>query len=306
VQTQQIADQQYTIKHYLERSNRTTLPLDRRFVQKRVDNNRPAPGPLSAFVRRGRETALDQYLLLHAIASNNDEGQFDVRLPAPTWARAIGGYFNPDTGVVEPAALHAVSRNWRLLRELGLVDGERVGRRARVWLLADDGSGDPYEHPGEGAEGKTLDDGPGYIQLPYAYWYDRCHEHLSLAAKSVLLIAMAAGDGFALPYAKFPEWYGVSASTGERGLIELRERGLLHREQHRRPDTESPVGFSDVYHYELLPPFGPRNVLSKSVPPLWVGPPKAKSSGKRQRSRGRATRSGAGTSSSGARPRRSQ
>lgn len=283
--TPQIADQQFTIGYYLKRSNRTTLPLDRRFVQQRVDNNRARPGPLSEFVRRGRETALDQYLLLHAVASNSDEGQFDVRLPATTWARAIGGYFDPETGVIEPAALHAVSRNWRLLRDLRLIDRERVGRRARVWLLADDGSGDPYEHPGEGAEGKPLDDGPGYIQLPYSYWHDRWHEHLSLAAKAVLLIAIAAGDGFALPYAKFPDWYGVSASTGERGLTELRDRGLLHREQHRRPDTESPVGFSYVYHYELLPPFGPRKVLSKSAPPLWVGPPKAKARRKQRRSK---------------------
>jgi hypothetical protein len=86
----------------------------------------------------------------------------------------------------------------------------------------------------------------------------------------------------ALPYAKFPDWYGVSASTGERGLTELREHSLLHREQHRRPDTESPVGFSDVYHYELFPPFGPRNALSKSAPPFWSGPSRAKVSRKRR------------------------
>ncbi|MGA9284116.1 MAG: hypothetical protein WBV85_01620 [Solirubrobacteraceae bacterium] len=283
MQAREIADQQYTIEHYLGRSNRKTLPLDRRFVQRRDDNNRPGPGPLGEFVRRSRETALDQYLWLHAVASSNNDGRFDVRLPATTWARAVGGYFDPKTGVVEPAALHAVSRNWRLLQQFGLIDRQRVGRRVRVWLLADDGSGDPYEHPGEGTEGKTLDGGPGYVQLPYAYWYDRWHERLSLAAKAVLLIAMAAGDGFALPYTKFQDWYGVSASTGERGLTELRERNLLHREQHRRPDTESPVGFSDVYHYELLPPFGPRNALSKSAPPFWSGPPKAKVSGKRRR-----------------------
>ncbi len=220
MQAREIADQQYTIEHYLGRSNRKTLPLDRRFVQRRDDNNRPGPGPLGEFVRRSRETALDQYLWLHAVASSNNDGRFDVRLPATTWARAVGGYFDPKTGVVEPAALHAVSRNWRLLQQFGLIDRQRVGRRVRVWLLADDGSGDPYEHPGEGTEGKTLDGGPGYVQLPYAYWYDRWHERLSLAAKAVLLIAMAAGDGFALPYTKFQDWYGVSASTGERGLTE--------------------------------------------------------------------------------------
>ena len=73
VQTREMADQQYTIEHYLERSNRKTLPLDRRFVQRRNENNRPGPGPLGEFVRRSRETALDQYLWLHAVASSNNE-----------------------------------------------------------------------------------------------------------------------------------------------------------------------------------------------------------------------------------------
>jgi hypothetical protein len=285
----QIADQQFTINYYLERSKRKTLPLDRRFVQRRVENNRPAPGPLSHFVRRSRETALDQYLFLRAVASNQDEGVFDVRLPAATWARAIGGYFDPKSGVLEAAALHAVSRNWRFLRELQLIDRQRAGRRARLWLLADDGSGEPYRHPGEGAEGKSLDDGPGYIQLPYAYWLDRWYEHLSLAAKAVLLIAMTLGDGFAVPYAKFPDWYGISDSTGERGLTELRGHRLLHREQHRRPEPESPVGFSDVYHYELLAPFGPRKRRARGAPPFWVGPPKPKGTKRRQTKRTRET-----------------
>lgn len=93
--TPEIADRQYTIEYYLERSDRETLPLDRRFVQGRVENNRPGPGPLAELVHRGRETVLEQYLLLHAVASNADEGCFDVRLPATTWARAIGGYFDP-------------------------------------------------------------------------------------------------------------------------------------------------------------------------------------------------------------------
>jgi hypothetical protein len=296
--TREIADRQYTLEYYLRRSGRQSLPLDRRFAQRRVDNNRPAPGPLAEFVRRGRETALDQYLFLHALASSDAEDRYDARLPATTWARANGGYFDPDTGVLEPAALHAVSRNWRFLEERDLIERERAGRRARVWLLADDGSGEPYEHPGEGAEGKQLEDGPGYIQLPYAYWLERWHERLSLSAKAVLLIAMTLGDGFALPYARFHDWYGMSASTGERGLTELRDNKLLHREQHRRKDPESPVGFADVYHYELLPPFGPRGARSKSMPAGWIGAP-----GPRRRP---ARGSRRGTSAKGRAPRRAR
>jgi hypothetical protein len=265
----EIADQQFTIEKFLERSSRPRLPLGRGFLQGSAGNNRPVPGPLSKFVRRGRGTALEQYLLLHAFASNGDEG-FDVRLPAAVWGRAIGGHFDPKTGVVEDAALHAVSRNWRLLCDLRLVKTERVGRQVRATLLADDGSGEDYRHVGEGKKGQKLD-GPGYLQLPYEYWRQGWHRELSLAAKATLLIALSHADGFSLPYKKFPPWYGISAASGERGLCELRDRGLLHRERHRRRDAESPVGFADVYHYELVGPFGPCGHLSKLAPPRWIG-----------------------------------
>jgi len=75
-----------------------------------------------------------------------------------------------------------------------------------------------------------------------------------------------------LPYNKLAEWYGVFAASGQRGLAELRDKGLLHRERHRRRDPESPVGFADVYHYQLLPPFGPNGEASSAQPKFWKGP----------------------------------
>lgn len=270
VTSSEIADRQYTIEFYLERSGRDELPLALGFLQRRTEQNKPAPGPMSQFIRRGRETALEQYLLLHAIASGED-GDFDVRLGAATWARAIGGYFDPKTGVLDDAALHAVSRNWNFLKEIGLIETERVGRKVRARLLADDGSRQPYQHVGAGKKGKKLN-GPGYLKLPYEYWRQGWHEKLTLPAKAMLLIALYQGDGFALPYNKLPQWYGVSPATGQRGLAELRDKGLLHRERHRRRDPESPVGFADVYHYQLLDPFGPRGEPSAAKPPFWTGP----------------------------------
>jgi hypothetical protein len=267
-----IADRQYTIENYLTRSGRDFLPLDRRFVQRRVDNNRPAPGPLSEFVRRGREPALEQFLLAHAFASSDVEGRYDVRLPGTTWARAIGAWFHPETGRVEPAALHLVSRNWRFLEEMKLIARERAARRTRIWLLADDGSGDDYVHPAAGRRGQRLEDGlPGYFKLPYEYWRAKWHEKLELPAKAMLLIGLTLGDGFALPYGQVPSWYGISASTAERGLTQLYDVGLLHRERWRRADPESPVGFADTYYYGLRPPFGPRGVLSRTAHAKWVG-----------------------------------
>jgi hypothetical protein len=92
-----------------------------------------------------------------------------------------------------------------------------------------------------------------------------------LVAKAMLLISLYLGDGFSLPYAKLPEWYGIGAASGERGMRELRSHNLLHAERLRRPDAESPVGFSWANYYELRPPFGPRGVLSKGAHPDWSG-----------------------------------
>jgi hypothetical protein len=267
-----IADRQYTIDTYLTRSGRDALPLDRGFVQKRSAEGTRAPGPLHEFVKRGREPALEQYLLAHSFASKDDEGRFDVRLPGTAWARAIGGHFDGTTGKVEPAALHLVSRNWRFLEERKLIARERVARRTRIWLLADDGDGEPYVHPGAGRLGKRLDDGAlGYFQLPYAYWRERWHEKLDLPAKAMLLIGLSLGDGFPLPYGQVQKWYGISASTAERGLTQLHDLGLLYREQWRRADPESPVGFADTYYYMLQPPFGPRGFVSGSAHDNWMG-----------------------------------
>jgi hypothetical protein len=280
----EIADRQYTIEFYLERSKREALPLALGFLQGRSDQNRPVPGPLSEFVNRGRESALEQYLFLHAIASGEEEG-FDVRLSAATWARAIGGYFDPETGVIEQAALHKVSRNWKFLREIGLVKTERAGREVRAHLLADDGSKQAYKHIGAGMKGQKLN-GSGYLKLPYEYWQQRWHEKLSLPAKAMLLISLYQGDGFALPYNKVPAWYGVSSASAERGLKELREHALLHRERHRRADPESPIGFSYIYHYQLLSPFGPRGEDARAKPIFWQGPPQAQARKKgKQRTR---------------------
>jgi hypothetical protein len=264
-----IADRQFTIETYLERSARTALPLGLGFIQSRIGNGRRSAGPLAEFVRRGRESAFEQYLLLHAIASGEREG-FNVRLAAAVWGRAIGGFFDADTGEVDEAALHQVSRNWKFLRDVGLVRTERAGRQVRATILSDDGGEGEYGHPGKGRRDQKLD-GPGYLQLPYEYWRERWHEKLKLPAKAMLLIALYPGDGFPLPIGKVPKWYGISESTGERGLTELVEKGLLHVENHRRPDAGSPVGFTDANYYELLPPFGPRGKRSALAHQDWVG-----------------------------------
>lgn len=271
---QEIADQQYTIEHYLHRSARQSLPLQRGFVMGRGERDRPIPGPLAQFVRRGREKALEQYLLAHAIASRPDDetGAHTVSLPAHTWARMIDAPADPETGKIAASGLQAVSRNWKFLRDLKLITTQQRGRRALVTLLSDDGLGRPYAHEGRDRRGRQLEVGQrGFFQLPYHYWTDRYYTSLDLKAKAVLLIALGMGDGFSLPTAKVPAWYGISETTAKNGIKELVDAGILHQEKHRRPDPESPVGFSIVAFYELKPPFGPRGHRSSSAPPKYSG-----------------------------------
>jgi hypothetical protein len=78
---------------------------------------------------------------------------------------------------------------------------------------------------------------------------------LGLAAKGMLLIALSLRDGFELPSEKVPKWYGISADTGENGLYELRNAGLLVYTQANRPAPLVGAGFVPVRHYHLRAPF---------------------------------------------------
>src|SRR4051794_15549505 len=81
-----VASQHETVEAILDASKRSSAraPLRWTFVQQRVAGPaRVRPGPLAELVRRGREPALDQYLLLVAWASG---GAHDVRRPAILWA----------------------------------------------------------------------------------------------------------------------------------------------------------------------------------------------------------------------------
>jgi hypothetical protein len=144
----------------------------------------------------------------------------------------------------------AVSRNWRFLKDLDLIDVERGGRLARVTLLREDGSGRKYVHPAESKE--------SYLQLPFAYWFDGFHEELTLPGKAMLLIALSLRDGFTLPARRVPEWYGLSAATAERGLRDLRQADLLKVERKAREAPLAPDGWTWVNLYTLKKPFGPK------------------------------------------------
>jgi hypothetical protein len=225
-----------------------TVPLRWSFVQNRVGAT-SRPGPLSRLVTRGRDSALEQFLLAHALASG--EG-FGVQLPAVVWARALG--------LSEDAAdCRTVGRNWAILRDLRLVSTERVGRLIKATMLDEGGSGEPYHHPGEAPHRSR------YMQLPFAYWRDGHHVRLNVPGKAVLLIALTHGDWFSLPTRQGPSWYGLGRSTLERGFANAQAAEILERQKRYKAAPLTPTGWTLECYHRLRPPFGPVGRIAKSA-----------------------------------------
>ncbi len=238
-----------TIEAILDASDRSTVPIRTSFIQGRDADGNPVPGPLSALVRRGRDSTFEQYLLLHAWASG---GEFDARRDSRVWARALG--LSPDE-----AGRRTVGRNWKILRALGLVDAQRAGREIRAVLLREDGSRSAYRHPHQ--------DHQPYLQLDYRYWREGFHERLSVPGKAVLLIALTLGDWFSLPTRRGPDWYGISRSTLARGFRDARRGGVLDMRFDFKEAPLAPQGYTKENYYRLLAPFGPRGQLAKGAHP---------------------------------------
>jgi len=213
-------------------------PIRKTFVQQGKGRVR-TPGPLASLVRSHDERALDVYLLAHAVCSG---GNFDVTLPVAVWARTIALSNSP-------SGRSTTSKAFRRLDDLSVVSRCRDGSRSKVTLLDESGSGDPYVHPGAAKE--------PYLKLPHAYWIDAWHHKLGLRAKAVLLVALSLDDGFVLPIERAPNWYGFSADTVNRGLLDLRGADLLQVEERVKTAPLAPEGIAQDYHYTLQPPFGP-------------------------------------------------
>jgi len=243
-----IPTRQQQLEAILEESQRPgRVPIRNAFVQQR-HGTIAGPGPLSEIVRRGRHSALDQYMITLGWASGGDH---DVRRHAKIWARAIGVQ-------TDEAGRRTVSRNWRLLQDLQLIEVRRVRRLASVQLLREDGSGEPYNHPSQS--------GAKYFQVPFMFWTDEWVERLSLPGKAMLLVSMSLPDFFRLPADRGPAWYGLSESTVERGLRELRRADLLQAWRAPKLAPLTPSGYTVENFYRLRFPFGPRGRVAGGVP----------------------------------------
>lgn len=236
-----------TIEWLLNRSQRTnrTVPIRRAFVQDTEDGPilRQKPGPLRQLMRH--ERALDLLLLVYAVTSGGD---FSVTERAETWGRASGLSFATDG-----SASATVSRQWRKLDDLRLIERSSEGRFLRVTKLLEDGTGKPYTRP-TGSETTRKD---VYFQLPFQYWEDGFHDRLKMPAKAVMLIGMS------LRKAKFPivpeayeRWYGMSQATLRRGVDQLLQAQMLDEVDEEHFITgETPTGRGTRTLYAFRPPY---------------------------------------------------
>jgi hypothetical protein len=234
-----VATSQQTVEALLRASRRDALPLETSFVQQKAPNGKAQPGPLSTFVRVRRFVALQQYLLAHAAASGGD---YSVARDSRVWARAL------DLDPRRPSSRATVSKNWAWLERQRLIARSRQGRRSRITVLRDDGSG-------LSSGGHPAKRGDRYFKLPYEYWIGEWHRRLDLASLAVLLIGLSLRGEFALPVRRVQEWYGISSTTLNKGLKGLRDQQLLEAKRIRRAAPLAPDGFTLENHYTLLAPF---------------------------------------------------
>lgn len=220
-----------------QRGRRTT-PIRRSFLQDTTNEGRQAP--LSFFVKERRSLALDLYYLLHCTASAHP---WDLELPAMAWARALDLKLNTSSETT-------VSKNWTWLEGKDLIRSERHNRKRKVFLMAEDATGEPYTRAKKG------DPGRGFFALPFVYFEQRWHKELTLPGKAVLSIALGQKSVFTLVTEQAADWYGISADTLQRGLDDLRDHGLLKSWLLARKDPRARHGVTQVSHHKLNPPFG--------------------------------------------------
>jgi len=250
-------DRHDALKELLGKLGRDFVPVRKSFTQRRNDAGEPIPGPLATIVRRGVASALDQYLLLHARAvgrptDGSEELDYDVRFSSRVWARLLGL-------AEDESGRRAVGRNWSALADAKLIKATRKGRNLTITLLREDGTGNPYTRPTTAAD--------PFLKIPHSFWLDGHAAKLRLPGLAMAVIARSLVDWFPLPFDKGPAWYGIGASTVERGLRELRRADLLDSRFAWRKTSLSDTGWTKDTRYALKPPLGPIGRVSRSAPP---------------------------------------
>jgi hypothetical protein len=133
-------------------------------------------------------------------------------------------------------------------------------------MLREDGSGEPYEYPDPAREEDR------YLRLPFAFWVEGWYQRLSLPGLAMLLVLLAEKDDVVLPIDRVPEWYGISRATAQRGLDELRQKGLVEMRVEQRVEPLAPDGFTSERHHRLVGSFERPRREEATVTPLTPTP----------------------------------
>lgn len=194
-------------------------------------------------------SALDAYLLLHALASSSEPYQADY--PVATWVDLL----RLEEAATGAAAKSRWSKVVSKLTSLDLIERQRVGNSMQYLLLDESGSKSAYTRPRKAADGY-------YFKLPYSYWADGYDVSLEQSEKLMLLIGLDQQDAFSLPLNQVRQWYGVSESTARRGLRGLESRDLLMSKTMHKPSAKSPTGWVEDIQYTMRGPFS-RKAIAK-------------------------------------------
>lgn len=224
----------------LQGTNRGFVPIRRSFLQLPPDTKGPRGATLARLARDS--SALDAYLLIHALASSSEPHL--AHYPAATWVQLA----RLDEAATFAAAKSRWSKVVGKLQKLGLIERERKGNDMQYRLMDEAGDGTEYTRPKKTAHGN-------WFRLPYSYWLGGYDTALSHPEKLMLLIALDQKKEFSLPFNQSANWYGVSESTAHRGLRGLEERELLSSTSTFVASPRSPNGWAEQFRYTLLGSF---------------------------------------------------
>jgi hypothetical protein len=82
----------------------------------------------------------------------------------------------------------------------------------------------------------------------------------------MLLISLAQTEVFELRTEHATRWYGLSPDSMQRGIVELRDHGLLRSWLDYRPAPRARLGFTQVGLHRLLDPFAKVDEAKETKP----------------------------------------
>ena len=228
-----------TREAFVRRTRRGYTSVRHVFVQKHSGPDRPST--LARFCRNRKKRALVLYLLLLTVWQQ-DGSPFRSEV----WLRGL----NVDGGKVTWSK-SSLSTAWSSLVDMGMATRTRTRRMADLTPKREDGAED-YNHP----DGKTTIN--HYFALPGEFWTEKWFDTLSLPAICVLLVLLKESnekEAVQLTYKQFDDWYGISVSSAQKGIGELRSEGLLDVRVEYLKAALAAEGFTQHHHYKLTGPF---------------------------------------------------